>query len=312
MTLDIGIASYKSAEKLQRTVDSIAANTVQPYRLMVWHNHTEGDDDVLRVLERLKCERVVHDNVGYAGAVNGLLARSTAPYFLYCDNDIEVRTRGWDQMLMEVLEQNPECAQVFPGAGHYGFNNGKYFECLWNAGYCWMLRTSTLDAFRLYGRCNSISEGNPLDISLGHHEEVDLMIRLRLAGFTIGCRPDVNVFHHETATSSPDSEKRIRAGVIRWMNKWNRYFCGDILKYPDPDDPASAYDPRALRYTDWPPCALYLERWTLAQFPDWNKYDRASTNWKGGQGFHEVKTTAGEMDAVEILKPKGCYRGRAI
>ena len=80
------------------------------------------------------------------------------------------------------------------------------------------------------------------------------------------------------------------------MNKWNRYFCGDDLKYS-----MAAYDPRALRYTDWPPCALYLERMTLAKFPGWNKNPR-SVPVPG----------VGPMDVIEVLKPTGCYRGRAI
>jgi hypothetical protein len=63
----------------------------------------------------------------------------------------------------------------------------------------------------------------------------------------------------------------------------------------------TAYDPRALRYTDWPPCALYLERFVLAKFPGWN------------QQVEEVNVPGvGIMDAVKILKPRGPYRGRAI
>ena len=127
------------------------------------------------------------------------------------------------------------------------------------------------------------------------------MIRLRLAGYQIACDPAVKVLHHESSTQSPESAKRIHAGVVRWMNKWNRYFCGDALKYPNPDpDSGEGYDPRALRYTDWPPCALYLERWTLAQFPGLNATPEV------------VQTTAGPMDAIKVLKPTNCYRERAI
>ena len=85
------------------------------------------------------------------------------------------------------------------------------------------------------------------------------------------------------------------------MKKWNRYFVGDALTYPNPDpDSGEVYDLRALRYTDWSPNALYLERWTLAQFPDWNANPRS------------VVTNAGLMDAIEVLKPSGHYKGRAI
>jgi GT2 family glycosyltransferase len=317
--LEIGVCSYRNPEALKRALDSIHTNTVQPFTLRIWHNATQDkeNDDARRAIESVKCERTISENVGYAGAVNGMLAQSTAPYFLYCDNDIEVQTRGWDEQLMDVLENNPECAQVFPGTGHYGFYNGRYNECLWNAGYCWMLKRTAL--FPNFRYPENVS-GTPqvMDCSLGHHEEVDLMVSLRLAGFTIGCVPDVRVLHHETASSSQsfETKKRIHAGVVRFMNKWNRYFCGDVLKYPDPDQEfngehftsGEGYDPRMLRYTDWPPCALYLERWTLAQFPEWNsQYQGVALS-----GMRIVQTSVGEMDAIEVLKPKGFYRGRAI
>jgi hypothetical protein len=180
-------------------------------------------------------------------------------------------------------------AQVFPGEGHYGFNNGTYHECLWSAGFAWVMRRNVPQTVQ------------PMDTTLGHHEEVDLMIRLRLSGYQIACDPGVSILHHQSSTSDPASAKRIHAGVVRWMEKWNRYFCGDILKYPNPDpDSGEGYDPRSLRYTDWHPVALYLERWALAQFPQLNAAPRT------------VMTSAGEMDAIEVLKPKGCYVGRAI
>lgn len=327
--LDIGVCSYRNPEKLKRALDSIHKQTITPFKIHVWHNDSDDTDgfDACNILDKLQSESAdfkfsFSDNVGYAGAVNGLIAASTAPYFSYCDNDVEILTPGWDERMIEVLEKYPEVGQVFPGAGHYGFHNGRYHECLWNAGYCWTLRKSVFPAMAYNDTIHGTGwpspeptvplgyDGiqGPLDISLGHHEEVDLMIRLRLAGFQIACLPDVQVLHHETATHADSADHkpggRIHDGVVRWMNKWNRYFCGDQLKYS-----MTEYDPRALRYTDWPPCALYLERMTLAMFPDWNALDRAAY----ATGYRIVDVPGvGQMDAVEVLKPKGCYRGRAI
>lgn len=316
-TLDIGVASYRNPEKLKRALDSIYTNTRTPFNVHVWHNDSNDAEggEALNIAVSI-CgdgDKVsTSPNVGYAGAVNGLIAASKAPYFAYCDNDVEILTPGWDERFIELLEANPEAGQVFPGAGHYGFHNGRYHECLWSAGYCWMIRRTVLDApgdhIRLFMGGNPVQQ--VMDTSLGHHEEVDLMIRLRLAGFQIACVPDVKVLHHETSTQSPESAKRIHRGVVSWMNKWNRYFVGDAIRYPNPDpDSGEGYDPRTLRYTDWPPCALYLERMTLHYFPDWNKFQ---DNFPG-DGYRVVQVPGvGEMDAVEILKPKGCYRGRAI
>jgi len=302
--IDIGICSYKSAERLKRVIDSIHKTTVEDFRILIWHNQSPGDYECIKTVQDQTKQHVISENLGYAGAVNGLIAMSTSDRFVYCDNDIEIRTR-WDQKFSEVLDKFPKVAQVFPGAGHYGFHNGEYRECLWNAGYFWMLRhdepfrRKLSDSDHWHRRIHqTFDKTYPFDSQIGHHEEVDFMIRLRLAGFRIACCPDVDVWHEANSTAeNPDNHKpggRIHDGVVRWMNKWNRYFCGEELEYA-----MDRYDPRALRYTDWPPCALYLERWTLAQFP-MNRDPRV------------VQTSAGPMDAIEILKPTECYRGRAI
>lgn len=290
----IGVCSYRNAEKLAATLESIQRHSTTDWRLVIVHNPADGDEDARGVITRAvfandRISVVWNDtNEGYAGAVNRLKYDCRTRYLLYCDNDVEIRTHGWDEKLCEVMDQHDRVAWVFPGAGHYGFFNGAYHECLWNAGYCWAMRVAA----------QGIGNGY-FDTALGHHEEVDYMIRLRLAGYRIAARPDVHVIHHETATRSDDALHkpggRIHDGVVRWMNKWNNYFCGGELEYS-----MTKYDPRALRYTDWPPCALYLERWTLAQFPQWNAQ------------VEQVQTQAGVMDAVKVLKPHGPYAGRAI
>ena len=313
--LDLGIASYGNSEKLLVTLDSIIKHTVSDWRCFIVDN--PGPDPETRTVIRGAANRdhrfipvYLDSNIGYAGAVNTIIdcCVSDTPYIVYMDNDVEIHTPGWDLALMKILDDYDECAQVFPGYGHYGFFNGRYHECLWNAGYFWMARKTALVGLlnKEYPHRGSgfvPSKNNwPMDTNLGHHEEVDLIIRFRMAGFTIGCNPDVHVTHHETATSSPESARRIHMGVVRWMNKYNRYFCGDVLKYPNPDpDSKEGYDPRSLRYTDWHPMALYLERMTLHYFPDWNANPR-TVNVPG----------VGEMDVIEVLKPKGCYVGRAI
>ena len=310
--LDIGCLSYgPDPAKLARAIASIRENTVSPYRLHVVHNPSEGDEETVRYVSSLPIQYVGTDmrvtshflprNEGYAGGVNYLFDFATSDYIAYCDNDIEIRTHGWDVKMLDVLDAHPEVGQVFPGVGHYGFHNGGYHECLWNAGYCWMLRR---ESFSKLVKSDTLHNRAPvpglLDTSLGHHEEVDLMIRLRLAGYRIAACPDVDVFHNETATKANEADHkpggRIHDGVVRWMNKWNRYFCGDQLEYS-----MTAYDPRALRYTDWNVDALYLERMTLAYFPEWN-----------GEPETVMVPGVGEMHAVKVLKPKGPYAHRAI
>lgn len=308
--LDLGVSSFRNPERLRKTLETIEANSWTDWRCFIVHNNSgdEEGEEALRVASRAKSMNSrywlgAQTNSGYAGAVNRIFTLAETPYMAYLDSDVEILTPGWDEKLCDILDRFPEVAQVFPGAGHYGFHNGRYNECLWNAGYAWVLRKEAADRIAVGPRV--------MDESLGHHEEVDMAIRLRLTGYRIACDPAVNILHHQSSTSSPASFERIHAGVVRWMGKWNKYFCGDVLKYPDPDQEfdhatgrfksGEGYDPAALRYTDWHPNALYLERMTLHYFPEWNSNPR-TVDVPG----------VGEMDVIEVLKPKGCYRGRAI
>ena len=301
--LDIGVSVFGNPQKLRKTVESIRKNSVTDWRIIfVINPHPDSGiaAEVRAVVNGFAewraplleppftvfsvCGKYAvlqsPENIGYAGAVNALMARSSTDYVLYVDSDIEALTLGWDEQFSKLLDENPEVGQVFPGAGHYGFFSGAYHECLWNAGYCWMVRRRSPKLLPTgYSEFpNTDATRGPaemMDTRLGHHEEVDLMIRMRMAGYRIACIPGVSVLHHASSTNSPESAKRIHAGVVSWMNKWNRYFCGDAFKFPNPDpDSGEGYDPRMLRYTDWPPCALYLERMTLAKFPDWNQSPR--------------------------------------
>lgn len=303
MRLDIGIASYGNPARLRATLESIIQHTQSDYRIFVIHNPGATEDAAAReVIKSFAGSKVLpiwcEQNGGYAGAVNRLFVLAETDYFAYSDNDVEIRTPGWDEKLISVMEQNIEVGWMFPGSGHYGLNNGRYHECLWNAGYCWILRRET--AVRIAWQRPATGGVGGFDLTLGHHEEVDYMIRMRLDGWRIGCRPDVNVFHHESATRQSEADHkpggRIHDGVVRWMNKWNRYFCGDDLAYS-----MTAYDPRALRYTDWNVDALYMERMTKHFFPGWN----ATPETVRIPGI-------GEMDAIRVLKPKGWYVGRAV
>jgi GT2 family glycosyltransferase len=315
--LDIGVSSYRNPEKLKKTLESIEANSHTDWRCFVIHNPSDDHEGnqaagIIRAAsfsnQRI-APKFLPANVRYAGAVNKLFDLAETSYVAYLDNDIEILTPGWDERLCTILDRHPEVAQVFPGDGHYGFHNGKYRECLWSAGYAWVAQVEAVKkswfegpwVWRALYMGDDRGKWGALDHTLGHHEEVDLMIRLRLAGYQLACDPGVSILHHQTATNDPAAAKRIHAGVVRWMEKWNRYFCGDALKYPNPDpDSGEGYDPRSLQYTDWPPVQLYLERWTLAQLPDWNARPRI------------VVTSAGEMEAIEVLKPKGSHVGRAI
>lgn len=283
--LDIGCLSYRSPEKLRRTLADIERHSVTDWRCLIVHNPAPDDGETREVIADsvARNSRFVpvrmRENVGYAGGVNELFARAETEYIAYLDCDAYVHTPGWDEKLASYLDRFHEIGCIFPNEGHYSLSRPGYTECLWAAGFCWMLP-------RLAQRAVGL-----MDTSIGHHEEVDFCTRLRLAGYRLACAPEVAVAHDETSTRSPESQERINRGVVAWMNKWCAYFGGKGLNY---------HSPNVIRVTDWPIHALYLEEWYQRQLPGLN--DNPETVMVGGVA----------MDLIKVPKPSGFYRGRVI
>lgn len=262
--LTIGISSYRKPELLRRCLKSIRHNTVQEYELFIVHNpgHDDGHDiqQILRE-EMDKGTRVVcmATNIGYAGAVNTFLRECKTEYLAYLDRDTEVRTRGWDKAMSETLDRHHEVGIVFPNGGPFPIRRVEYDEILWGCGFCWMLnRMATEDMAKHPSACGF---AGLMDTEIGHQEEVDYCLRIRLAGWKIAALPSISVSHAATATVAPEEQLRINEGVRRWVTKWNRYFNGVGYDY---------HHTNVTRIDDWPPFALHLEQYWQQMFPGVN------------------------------------------
>ncbi|MFH1741138.1 MAG: glycosyltransferase [bacterium] len=284
--LDIGVASYGNPVRLEKTLRSIAAKSTTDYRLFIIHNPGAPEDQPARVvIQRAQAEnpRIVpiwEDlNGGYAGAVNKFQSLAETEYLAYCDNDIEILTPGWDEALCGYLDRFHEIGMVFPNGGAYQIKRAAYTEIMWGVGFCWL--TTRI----------AISDVGAMDTTLGHHEEVDLAQRMRLAGYLCAAAPEVRVNHEASATNDPKSQERISRGVINWVNKWCRYFGGENLTY---------HSPNVLRFEDWN--ALYLE-----------EYWKTKPELAGLNDSPEVITLDGRLyDLIRVPRLKGYYRGRIL
>lgn len=280
--LDIGIASYRSPEKLRRTIQLIQRHSVTDWRLFIIHNGDQDEAYGVAIGARAsdaRIEVIPQPNSGYAGAVNRLFELAGTEYITYLDNDAYVETRGWDELLCSYLDRFHALGLVFPGYGHYPVNNGQYTECLWAAGFCWV--TSRM-AQRATGLFNT---------EIGHHEEVNWCRRLRIAGYSIACAPEVSVTHDETSTRSPESLERINAGVVKWMNEELSYFCGKNVNY---------HSENVLRVLDWNTNALHMEKYFKSRLPGLNANPET------------VMIDGVEWDLIKVPRPKGFYGGRII
>jgi GT2 family glycosyltransferase len=292
--LDVGVASYKAPEKLSRTIKSIQAQSVCDIRIHVFHNPSEGDEATREVIKGAAVgdSRVIPhwlpENVGYAGAVNALCTAAETEYLAYCDNDIEILTRGWDETLCQRLDGFHEIGMIFPNGGAYQINRGAYAEVLWGVGFCWIMSRLCMSDLRSDGKT---AKGEVFDTAIGHQNEADACQRVRMAGYKCAAVPQVQVRHDATATNDPTAIERINRGVVQWVDKHNRYFNGKNFNY---------HSTNVTRFEDWPPNALYLEEYYRLKLPDLNANPEV------------ICIDGREMDLIKVPRFKDFYRSRII
>lgn len=285
--LDIGVASYKNPVKLRRTLESIERCSKTHWRCFIVHNPAEGEADATarEVINEFAARdpRFVpvwqETNTGYAGAVCEIMRRAESEYIAYCDNDISIETVGWDETLCGYLDRFHEIGIIFPGSGVRPIDRGGYHECMWGVGFCWIVNRMV------------VADVGMFDTTLGHQEEADYCLRVRMGGWKCAAAPEVCVLHDATASNDPAAIERISRGVINFVNKWNRYFNGKNFNY---------YSTNVTRWDDWPPNALYLEEWFKLRQPGLNMTP-AVVNIEGI-----------EYDLIKVFRLRSFYRGRCI
>jgi GT2 family glycosyltransferase len=294
--LDIGIIAYHESGKLVHAIECIKKYSTTDFRVLVVDNTCDADGGKMRKhIERLTADpritaKFMPSNIGYAGAVNEILAWSETEYTAYLDHDAYVQTHGWDETLCAKLDAFHEIGIIFPGGAPYAINRGQYTEALWGVGFAWiMTRMCASDL----ARDGKTAKGEVFDTAIGHQNEADACQRVRMAGYKCAAVPTVSVQHDATATNSAASTERISRGVVEWVDKWNRYFNGKNFNY---------HSTNVTRFEDWPPNALYLE-----------EYYRLKPELRSLNDSPEViKIDGREYDLVKVLRYKDFYRSRII
>lgn len=277
--LDIGIASYGSPELLRQTIESIHRHSATDFRIIIIDNPKDGT----HAYGGFGDPRVIHvpleSNVGYAGAVALIQDRAETEYIAYLDNDVIVQTPGWDEILCSYLDRYHEIGMIFPNGGAYPISRPGYQEVMWGVGFAWVL-----------SRYAQAATGT-FDPEIGHQNECDYALRLRMAGWKCAAAPEVRIDHLATATNDPAAIERIGRGVQEFVNKWCRYFGGKNLNY---------FSPNVLRWEDWPPNALYLEEYWNLRNPWLNTTPET------------IMLDGKEYDLIRVPRLKGFYTNRII
>ncbi len=140
-----------------------------------------------------------------------------------------------------------------------------------------------------------VKEIGGMDETLGHQDEACLALRIRLAGWKIA-GVDVQVQHMGNATSNLAAQERINAGIIRWVDKYSQMFGGKGITY---------HNAQVLRWDDWGPNALFLERYYQALQAE-GRLERFNQN------VRQVQVEGKTMDVIEVLRHPHLYRDRLV
>ncbi len=189
-------------------IDSIAANTDTPYRIIVINNgKNEETKAYLSGMKNRLGDRLVivqnQTNIGWVKALNRGIAIADAP-FLCFQNDDTVVTRGWLRKMIKILESGDKIGLANPvwegrpkrmsiddyGALIEARSSGRYIETDWARGFSVVFKKEVVDRI-----------GNVDEIyGLAYFDDVDFSVRAIRAGFLVVLALDTYVYHHRNVT----------------------------------------------------------------------------------------------------------------
>lgn len=215
MVVDVGIINYNGGSELTECVKSLKAQS-NPVRVFVFDN--ASTDDSIQILRNqgLDCKIIeCAENLGYAGACNGLLAQMDSEIQVLCNMDLEFDP-AWAENLLKCFERHPECGSVASlvmeksgyvnavgvllGADLFAKNEGSGLDAS-------DADIREKEVFGCYGAVMSFRKAaaqavGPMDASFFlFFEETEWYFRHNLAGFkTVFC-PEARVYHERSMTT---------------------------------------------------------------------------------------------------------------
>ncbi len=140
MRLSILIVNHNRIHYLKGTLHSILMNTQHPFEILIYDNNSDLPDK--RFLKRFEREAKVpvkvfygEENIGVWRASNILIANAESREtlgFIKCDNDVIVRTPGWETKWLKVAEELPDVGVIAANAEDVSPQNNHI--TIWNPG----------------------------------------------------------------------------------------------------------------------------------------------------------------------------------
>lgn len=236
-TCDIIIPIWNQPVLTQRCLESIAASTATPYRLILIDNGSEAPTrERLEAAARREPGRVQvirnPENLGFVKAVNQGIRASSAPYVCLLNNDT-VATPGWLEEMIRVAESDPMIGLVNPSSNTLGFRppattaegitvyakrlearRGEIRELSVATGFCLFIKRTVLERIGLFDE----------RYGMGNFEDADFSLRALAQGFRCVQAVGAYVYHEEKASFKlqPGWEAAFRENQRLFARHWGR------------------------------------------------------------------------------------------
>lgn len=196
--LDIIIPTYNNYSFLRPCLESllVTMGSTEIVKIYVINN---GDPRSCEFINH-PCIEVVNtgENKGWEGGLVEGLSRSTAPYVLFLNDDtfFPLSSLGWAQALIQNFKYEgvgavgPSSNVVMGEQSVFAHSPGVRMVVPYLIGFCMMVSREALD------------KAGGIDQSLPGGDDLDLSIRLRLAGYSLITDKGVFVYHHGFKTGN--------------------------------------------------------------------------------------------------------------
>jgi len=237
MKLIISLLVYNQLEVTLRCIDSILKNTVEQDFLLIISDNA-SNKYVGKRLKQISHKKVRYirnsENIGFILAHNNIFKKYPSDFFCVLNNDLVIKTYGWDAKFIQVLEEDKNIAQVGNQQefGYIGSNGvgqprkGKPLDYI--SGSSFIVRSKYINQMG-----SGLFEENYMHFAFC--EDADLSLRLRSNGYKIAECTDVEIDHlhnwsfkHEKVdVDFKQLEKKNNAFLL---DRWSNYFKYRIFK----------------------------------------------------------------------------------
>ncbi len=223
MECDIIIPVFNGTAITKNCLDSIAAKSDTPYRLILIDNASSEEtkkylEDYARASKNITLVRN-EKNLGWVKAVNQGIKISTSSYICIMNNDTVVKTPGWLAKLIAVAEASGDIGLVNPRFdSKLDTAKGEpYIEIDFCRGYCVLIKRAVIE------KVGGLDEA----YGLGYYDDDDLSVRAIRAGFRCVRANDCVVEHLKDSTFSAIFEDKARKALHEknkqlFYKKWGR------------------------------------------------------------------------------------------